>query len=75
MLHVTSPIDYPIKRLKGMSLETVSTDRRLRWPDTFADGADGRIYVTASHIQDTQWFKPGLPSSIRTELFSFAPAR
>ena len=29
-------------------------------------GPDGTIYVTASHIQDTQWFTPGAPPSIRT---------
>jgi len=75
VLYVTSPTDYSIKRLRGASLETVLTDPRLRWPDTFAEGPDGRMYVTASHIQDTSWFKPGAPPSIRTELFSFAPAR
>jgi sugar lactone lactonase YvrE len=75
VLYVTSPTDYSIKRLRGAALETVLTDPRLRWPDTFAEGPDGRIYVTASHIQDTQWFKPGAPPSIRTELFSFSPAR
>ncbi|MBB3941496.1 sugar lactone lactonase YvrE [Novosphingobium fluoreni] len=75
VLYVTSPTDFSIKRLKGASLETVLTDPRLRWPDTFAEGPDGRIYVTASHIQDTQWFKPGAPPSIRTELFAFKPSR
>jgi len=71
-LYLTSPTDYSIKRLNGSGVETVLTDRRLRWPDTFSEGPDGRIYVTASHIQDTQWFTPGAPPSIRTELFSFA---
>ena len=73
VLYLTSPTDYSIKRLQGASLATVLTDRRLRWPDTFSEGPDGRIYVTASHIQDTQWFTPGAPPSIRTQLFSFAP--
>ncbi|WP_174279215.1 L-dopachrome tautomerase-related protein [Sphingomonas bacterium] len=74
-LYLTSPTDYSIKRLNGTAVETVLTDRRLRWPDTFAEGSDGTIYVTASHIQDTQWFTPGAPPSIRTQLFSFQPAR
>ncbi|WP_174298182.1 L-dopachrome tautomerase-related protein [Sphingomonas bacterium] len=74
-LYLTSPTDYSIKRLNGASVETVLTDRRLRWPDTFGEGPDGRIYVTASHIQDTDWFKPGAPPAVRTELFSFTPAR
>ena len=72
-LYLTSPTDYSIKRLSGSTVETVLTDKRLRWPDTFSEGPDGRIYVTASHIQDTQWFTPGAPPSIKTELFSFAP--
>ena len=75
VLYLTSPSDYAIKRLNGLQVETVLTDRRLRWPDTFAEGPDGRIYITASHIQDTVWFKPGAPPSIRSELFSFKPTR
>ncbi|WP_232474423.1 major royal jelly family protein [Sphingomonas sp. MA1305] len=74
-LYITSPTDYSIRRLAGSGTEIVLTDKRLRWPDTFAEGPDGTIYVTASHIQDTPWFTPGAPPSIRTELFSFAPIR
>jgi sugar lactone lactonase YvrE len=74
-LYLTSPTDYSIKRLNGQAVETVLTDRRLRWPDTFAEGPDGTLYVTASHIQDTMWFKPGAPPALKTELFSFIPAR
>ncbi len=73
-LYITSPTDHSIKRLNGTGVETVLTDRRLRWPDTFAEGPDGTIYVTASHIQDTMWFRPGAPPAVRTELFSFTPA-
>ncbi|SEM57986.1 Sugar lactone lactonase YvrE [Sphingomonas gellani] len=75
VLYLTSPTDYSITRLVKDHTETVLTDRRLRWPDTFSEGPDGRIYVTASHIQDTQWFTPGAPPSIRTQLFSFSPKR
>ncbi|MFS0850928.1 L-dopachrome tautomerase-related protein [Novosphingobium panipatense] len=75
VLYLTSPTDYSIKRLNGAAIETVLTDRRLRWPDTFSEGPDGRMYVTASHIQDTQWFTPGAPPSIKTQLFSFPPVR
>ncbi len=75
ILYLSSPTDYSIKRLNGASVETVLTDRRLRWPDTFAEGPDGLMYVTASHIQDTQWFTPGAPPSIKTQLFSFPPAQ
>ncbi|MFW2830378.1 L-dopachrome tautomerase-related protein [Sphingomonas sp. ID0503] len=72
-LYLTSPTDYSITRLNGQTVTKVLTDRRLRWPDTFSEGPDGTIYVTASHIQDTMWFKPGAPPAIRTELFSFQP--
>lgn len=72
-LYLTSPGDSSIKRLVGSKIETVLTDSRLRWPDTMSEGPDGRFYVTASHIQDTSWFKPGAPASVRTELYSFTP--
>jgi sugar lactone lactonase YvrE len=74
-LYLTSPTDYSVKRLIGSAVETVLTDKRLRWPDTFAEGPDGTLYLTASHIQDTMWFKPGAPPAIRTELYSFKPAQ
>ena len=75
ILYLTSPTDYSITRLNGSTVAKVLTDRRLRWPDTFSEGADGTIYVTASHIQDTYWFTPGAPPSVRTALFSFVPAK
>ena len=75
ILYITSPTDYSIRRLAGPGTEVVLTDKRLRWPDTFSEGLDGTIYVTASHIQDTPWFTPGALPSIRTQLFSFAPTR
>ena len=74
VLYLTSPSDYSIKRLSGSQPITVLTDERLRWPDTFSEGPDGTMYVTASHIQDTVWFKPDAPASITTQLFSFPPS-
>jgi hypothetical protein len=38
------------------SIKIAVTDPRLRWPDTFSQGPDGAIYITASHIQDSPWF-------------------
>ena len=52
------------------------TDARLRWPDTFAEGPDGAIYITGSHIQDSAFFKPGAPAALPTELWKIQqPAR
>ena len=72
-LYLTAPGENGVTRLVGDRTETVLTDKRLRWPDTFSESPDGTIYVTASHIQDTFWFKPSAPPSIRTELFAFKP--
>ncbi|WP_437353832.1 SMP-30/gluconolactonase/LRE family protein [Neorhizobium petrolearium] len=49
-------------------------DSRLRWPDTFAQGPDGAIYITASHIQDSPWFHQGWTDDTFT-LFKFAPPK
>jgi sugar lactone lactonase YvrE len=49
-------------------------DRRLRWPDTFAQGPDGTMYVTASHIQDSPWFHPDWTDDAFT-LFRFSPPK
>jgi hypothetical protein len=70
---VTSVSDNAVKRWNGSSLETVVLDDRLRWPDTLSEGPYGTIYVTASHIQDTYWFKPDAPPALPTALFSFKP--
>jgi sugar lactone lactonase YvrE len=48
------------------------TDSRLRWPDTFSQGPDGAIYVTASHIQDSPWFHVAWTDKNFT-LFKFMP--
>lgn len=60
-------------RWTGGKVERVVQDARLRWPDTMAEGPDGAICVTASHIQDTYWFKPGARAAVRTALFCFSP--
>jgi sugar lactone lactonase YvrE len=73
MLFITSPCDNSVKRWDGSSSEIAVQDDRLRWPDTLSEGPDGTIYVTASRIQDTYWFKPGAPASLSTGLFKFRP--
>lgn len=44
-------------------------DERLRWPDTFAQGPDGSIYVTTSRIQDSAIFKRDAPLALPTQLW------
>jgi sugar lactone lactonase YvrE len=74
--YVTSPEDDSVKR-RGADgkLATVVQDKRLRWPDSMAEGPDGALYVTSSRIQDNSWFKPQSPISLKTELWRFAPPR
>lgn len=58
-----------VKVRDGDHTTTLVQDRRLRWPDTFSEGPDGTIYVTSSHIQDMNWFKPGSAPSLETQLW------
>jgi sugar lactone lactonase YvrE len=58
----------------GRKIETIVNDRRLQWPDTFSEGPDGFIYVTASHINESPTFNKG--RSTRTTpyaVFKFKP--
>lgn len=77
-MYVTSPQDDTIRvrdlSVKGSQPTVMLQDPRLRWPNTFAEGPDGTIYVTTSHIQDSAFFKEGAPIALPTELWSFKPA-
>ena len=56
-LFITDPADNAVRmRAPDGTLTMVVQDDRLRWPDSMAEGADGSIYVTASHIQDMAQF-------------------
>jgi sugar lactone lactonase YvrE len=56
-LFITDPGDNAVRmRAPDGTLTMVTQDDRLRWPDSMAEGADGAIYVTASHIQDMAQF-------------------
>ncbi|WP_398466612.1 L-dopachrome tautomerase-related protein [Tardiphaga sp.] len=54
------------------SVRLLLNDSRLRWPDTFSEGPDGAIYITASHIQDSPWFHAAWTDKKFT-LFKFMP--
>jgi len=49
-------------------METLVTDDRLQWPDTFSEGPDGSIYVTTSFIHQSPTYNQG--KSVRTRPYS-----
>jgi sugar lactone lactonase YvrE len=73
-LYLSSVGDNAVKSLSADgTLKTEIADRRLRWPDTFSQGPDGMIYITASHIQDSPWFHPTGWTDKNFTLFKFRP--
>lgn len=76
-MYVTGPENDSIRvrdlSKTGTKPTVLIEDKRLVWPDTFAEGPDGTIYVSTSHIPDSAMFKPGAPAALPTELWSFKP--
>lgn len=73
-LYLSSLADNAVKALEpDGKRRTVIADPRLRWPDTFAEGPDGTLYVTASRIQDSPWFHRSGWQGNGFTLFSFRP--
>jgi sugar lactone lactonase YvrE len=68
-MYVSAVEESAVKLREGDRLSVLVQDARLRWPDTFSEGPDGTIYITASHIPDMSWFKPGNPQKVATTLF------
>ena len=55
-------------------LKHLVSDPRLQWPDTFSEGPDGAIYISASHINESPSYNEG--KSVRTTpygVFKFKP--
>ncbi len=48
-----------MRRLPNGTMETVVSDPRFEWPDTFTQGADGALYVTTSHINESPQYNKG----------------
>lgn len=74
ILYLTSIQDNAIKARKlsegpAGALRMVLQDPRLRWPDTFSEGPDGSLYVTASRIQDSAFFDREAPLALPTQLW------
>jgi len=73
-IYLSSIADNAIKVINPTdgSVRQLLTDSRLRWPDTFSQGPDGAIYITASHIQDSPWFHAAWTDK-SFALFKFMP--
>jgi hypothetical protein len=68
-MYVSAVQENAVKVREGSELRLLVQDARLRWPDTFSQGPDGTMYVTASHIPDMNWFDAGKPLAVKTTLF------
>ena len=68
-MYISAVEENAIKVREGGKVSMLLQDSRLRWPDTFALGPDGTVYVTSSRIMDMHWFKPENPPSLKTTLF------
>ncbi|MCZ2497638.1 hypothetical protein GN316_12795 [Xylophilus sp. Kf1] len=68
-LFLTSPEDSSIKVRDANGVRVLLQNPALRWPDTLSQGPDGSLYVTASRIQDMNWYRPASPASLPTTLF------
>lgn len=73
-LYLSAIEDNAVKVRDGGRDTTLVQDSRLRWPDTFSEGPDGKIYVTSSHIQDMSWFKPQNGPRLTTQLWRIEEA-
>jgi sugar lactone lactonase YvrE len=67
-LLITAVEEHSIKAWDGASLTTLLHEPGLRWPDTFAEGPDGSIYLTDSRIPEMNWFKPDNPDALPSRL-------
>ena len=66
----TAPEDNAVRvRVGEGPITTWVQDRRLRWPDSMAEMPDGSVLVTASRIQDNDWFKPDGRPGVSTQLY------
>ena len=72
-LFLTSCSDNSVKRMMpDKTFAVLVKDPRLLWPDSMAEGPDGAIYVTASHIPEMKsWQGAGVKQS---QLFRFKQA-
>ena len=78
-MYVTGPQDDSVRvrdlSQSGGKPRMLLQDKKLVWPDTFAEGPDGTIYLSTSHIPENAQFKPDAPAALPTELWSFKPEK
>ena len=72
-LYLSALEEDAVKIWRDGEVTTLIEDDRLRWPDTFSQGPDGAIYVTASRIMDMAWYEPENPIALPTALWKFDP--
>jgi sugar lactone lactonase YvrE len=56
------------RKVPDGKVEMVAADPRIEWPDSFAQGPDGAIYFSCSHIEQMPRFNGG--KSARTEPYA-----
>jgi len=62
------------RRSANGRMEQIVADPRLQWPDTFSEGSDGAIYITASHIDDSPAYNEGKSTrKLPYPVFKFQP--
>ena len=63
-----------LRRTLDGKIETLILDDRLQWPDTFSEGPDGSIYISASHINESPRFNKGFETRKQPfGVFKFRP--
>lgn len=68
-LYLTDVTHNAVSRLdRDGNMQRIAVDDRLQWPDTFTQGADGALYVSASHINNSPSYNQG--KSTRTQPYA-----
>lgn len=72
-LYVSSVEEHAVKIRENGQLTTLVQDKKLSWPDTFARGPDGTVYVTDSRIPEMSFFDPKQEPALETVLYKIVP--
>lgn len=68
-LYLTDVTNIAVSRLgPDGNMQRIAVDDRLQWPDTFTQGPDGALYVSASHINHSPPYNQG--KSTRTQPYA-----